>query len=100
MDPIFDWARRHQQEVIEVIRDYVRCESPSDSPEMVRDFLNLILATTTDIAEGRLVGNSLVLNFNCPGQGKKGQILALGHGDTVWPAGTINKMQCRESEGR
>ena len=33
-------------------------------------------------------------------QAKEGQILALGHSDTVWPVGTLATMPFREAEGR
>src|SRR6185295_8381304 len=31
---------------------------------------------------------------------KKGEILALGHSDTVWPMGTLARMPFRQSDGR
>ncbi len=38
--------------------------------------------------------------MDLPGRGKRGQILALGHSDTVWPMGTLRNMPFREAEGR
>ena len=35
-----------------------------------------------------------------PGRKKTGQILALGHSDTVWPMGTLRIMPFREADGR
>ena len=35
-----------------------------------------------------------------PGGKKRGQILALGHSDTVWPMGTLRGMPFRRSDGR
>ena len=35
-----------------------------------------------------------------PGRKKSGQILALGHSDTVWPLGTLRTMPFREADGR
>jgi glutamate carboxypeptidase len=35
-----------------------------------------------------------------PGRRKAGQILALGHSDTVWPMGTLHSMPFREADGR
>jgi glutamate carboxypeptidase len=34
------------------------------------------------------------------GHRKTGQVLALGHSDTVWPAGTLRTMPFREADGR
>src|ERR1035438_6598451 len=35
-----------------------------------------------------------------PGRTKSGQILALGHSDTVWPVGTLRGMPFRNHRGR
>lgn len=35
-----------------------------------------------------------------PGRKKSGQILALGHSDTVWPLGTLRSMPFRQAQGR
>jgi glutamate carboxypeptidase len=35
-----------------------------------------------------------------PGRKKTGQVLALGHSDTVWPMGTLRNMPFREAGGR
>ncbi len=38
--------------------------------------------------------------FLLPGAKKSGQILALGHSDTVWPMGTLRSMPFRQEKGR
>jgi glutamate carboxypeptidase len=38
--------------------------------------------------------------FALPGSGKSGQILALGHSDTVWTLGTLASMPFRQARGR
>ena len=38
--------------------------------------------------------------FSLPGKKKSGQVLALGHSDTVWPAGTLRAMPFRQARGR
>ena len=38
--------------------------------------------------------------FQLPGSRKQGQILALGHSDTVWPLGTLKTMPFRQARGR
>ena len=35
-----------------------------------------------------------------PGRKKSGQVMALGHSDTVWPVGTLRTMPFREADGR
>jgi glutamate carboxypeptidase len=41
-----------------------------------------------------------VCEFRLPGPAKRSQILALGHGDTVWPLGTLKSMPFREADGK
>jgi glutamate carboxypeptidase len=38
--------------------------------------------------------------FALPGSKKSGQIMALGHSDTVWPLGTLRSMPFRRAQGR
>src|SRR6185369_9145492 len=38
--------------------------------------------------------------FHLPGKKKSGQVLALGHSDTVWPMGTLARMPFRQADGR
>jgi glutamate carboxypeptidase len=49
---------------------------------------------------GGRYGPHLVAEFQLPGRKKSGQVLALGHSDTVWAMGTLASMPFRESEGR
>jgi len=45
-------------------------------------------------------GGNMRLEFALPGEEKDGQILVLGHADTVWPLGTLRTMPFREADGR
>ena len=54
MDPLLGWARKNQSAVIEVIREFVECESPSDSPAAVHRFMDLLGESVSDIAVSRL----------------------------------------------
>jgi glutamate carboxypeptidase len=45
-------------------------------------------------------GKHLVCEFTLPGRKKSGQLLALGHMDTVWPLGTLEAMPWRQADGR
>jgi glutamate carboxypeptidase len=80
------------------VRELVECESPSDDPAALARFADLFAARVADIASVRRAGPHLVCEF---GQtGSDGQILGLGHMDTVWPLGTLGTMPCREADGR
>lgn len=94
------WIRRNQPALIALIREFVECESPSDSPAAIGRFMDLVVSSSP--AETRLTrASALVCRFKLPGpRKKKGQVLALGHADTVWPLGTLKSMPLRRANGR
>ncbi len=84
MDPVLRWSRNNQSALIEVICEFVKCESPSDSPVDVKWFMDLIAESVSGIATARLTEDcALICKFKLPGRHKKGRLLALGHADTV-----------------
>ena len=106
-------------EVIAMIRAFVECESPSDDAAAVNRFVDLLAASVQDIARvktfsggqynSKTYGKHVRIEFDLAGnkrgkrregQIKEGQILALGHSDTVWPVGTLRTMPFRKSGGR
>ena len=105
VDAILSHVRSKQNEIIALIRELVECESPSDDPVAVDRFVDLFashakgLGTVTTFPGGRF-GRHLRCEFSLPGKKGEGQILALGHSDTVWPVGTLASMPFREAEGR
>lgn len=105
MDPYLAYARGQLFETKALIGELVACESPSDSPSAVNRFADLVASRTTDCATARTIpggkfGRHLRLKFKLPGRRKQGQIMALGHMDTVWPLGTLATMPFREAKGR
>jgi glutamate carboxypeptidase len=106
MDEQLAYARSKQKELIAFLRALVECESPSDDAAAVRRFTDLVADSLGDVAkiksipgDGRF-GPHLRCEFTLPGRKKQGQILALGHSDTVWPLGTLASMPFREADGR
>lgn len=105
MDSFLSWAHSNQQRIIGTIREMVECESPSDDPaavnrqvEQIADRWSGLGKVTRKKAPG--YGDHLLLEVDLPGKRKSGQILALGHTDTVWPLGTLRSMPWREADGR
>jgi len=99
------YAQEKQSEVVSFISELAACESPSDTPAAVNRLVDLLVERTADIASAKTFdsakfGKTLRLEFKLPGQSKDGQILALGHSDTVWPLGTLKTMPVREADGR
>ena len=88
-----------------LIRKFVECESPSDDAAAVNRFVDLVADTVTPYASvktkpGGQYGRLLTAEMKLPGRKKDGQVLALGHSDTVWPMGTLHGMPFREAGGR
>jgi len=105
VDPILSYLAAHQRPLITLLRRFVECESPSDDPAAVNRFVELVSDTVAPMAKvkthsGGKFGKHLVCEMRLPGRKKSGQILALGHADTVWPLGTLKTMPFREAEGR
>jgi glutamate carboxypeptidase len=105
MDPFLNHARQHEPRTVSLIREFVNCESPSDSREAVDRFVDLTADRLAGIARirtfsGDRFGRHLRCEFQLPGRKKDGQILVLGHSDTVWPLGTLKQMPYREADGR
>ena len=105
MDPILRWCQSRQDELIGFLGELVQCESPSDSPEAVNRFLELFqdkirgeATFETVVATG--FGKHLLCTFKLPGSNKQGQVLGLGHSDTVWPMGTLASMPFEQRDGR
>src|SRR5258708_2931740 len=99
------FADTHQREIIALIRELVECESPSFDAAAVNRFVDLIgdklagFGKVKTLPGGRF-GKNLRCEFTLPGRKKDGQLLALGHSDTVWSLGTLQQMPFREADGR
>jgi|SRR5690242_2731628 len=105
MHPFLRYATERQADVVALIRQFVECESPSDEPAAVGRFADLLIEATRDIAAATQMsaanyGPHVRLEFEMPGRRSGGQILMLGHADTVWPLGTISGMPFKEENGR
>jgi glutamate carboxypeptidase len=88
---LLEWARAHERATIELIREMVEIESPSDDARALQRFAEWFEATPLD-------GGHLLRA--CGNIHADKQILILGHYDTVWPVGTLAKMPFREEQGR
>ena len=104
-DPILAHVRQHQSKIVDLIRQFVECESPSDDPGAVDRFVELVSDAATPIGKVKTVrargfGRHLTCELGLPGRKKTGQVLVLGHSDTVWSIGTLRTMPFRESGGR
>ena len=105
MDPILAFTQAHQAAIIETIRQMVEVESPSDDRDAVNRHVEQLCDMLSGEAKltrkkGGTYGDHLLVDFNLPGKKKTGQVLALGHTDTVYPLGILKTMPWRVAEGR
>jgi glutamate carboxypeptidase len=105
VDSILSHVRARESEIIAWIRRFVECESPSDDPAAVNRFVDLVADTVAPFAVVKRIGGGpfgkhLVCEMQLPGKKRHGQLLVLGHSDTVWPMGTLRGMPFRQAEGR
>ncbi|MGA2215002.1 MAG: M20 family metallopeptidase [Bryobacteraceae bacterium] len=106
MHPFLAFTSAKQSAIVALISELVRCESPSDQPQAVNRFVNLLAsriegAASVKILPGGRFGHHLRCEFKFPGaKPGAGKILVLAHSDTVWPLGTLAQMPLREEAGR
>jgi glutamate carboxypeptidase len=105
VDSFLRLARAKQKQMISCIQALVECESPSDHPPGIHEFISVFSGEVRDIARvavrpGGHLRCEFALPGSKPGSKKEGQILALGHSDTVWPLGTLKTMPFRQARGR
>jgi glutamate carboxypeptidase len=102
MDPLLALAESKQDHLIAFLQELVECESPSDDAPSVARCMDLIADRIADIAKVRRAGANLICDFRVPKpRSKDGQVLCLGHADTVYPLGTLSStMPFRIHDGR
>ena len=105
MDSLLAYAQSAQDQIAASLKQFVECESPSDDPAAVDRFVDLVADSLSGLGKvrtfpGGRFGKHLQCELSLPGRHKDGQVLALGHSDTVWPAGTLVHMPFREGDGR
>lgn len=106
MKQVLGDLRTRQREMVKLLAEFVRCESPSHDKPAVDQFGQIVaqewkrrgarVRALRQKTRGDHVRAEIWL-----GEGKPaGQIMVLGHLDTVYPLGTLAKMPFRVSGGR
>lgn len=103
---LLDYLHSREAKMVHLLGKFVRCESPSLDKHAVDLFGELVASewqhrgAKVRILRQPKLGNHIRAELS-PGTSKpSGQIMVLGHLDTVYPLGTIGKMPFRVSEGR
>jgi len=102
MTDLLERCRSQQAWLLDTVESLVRLESPStDKAALDRCGDALVqrlrdLGARVDVDPQTMAGNHVRAEF---GDGR-GQVLLLGHFDTVWPVGQLARMPCRREAGR
>ena len=100
-----DLVARLQPQMIRMIEQLVTVESPTEDREAVNRCVTLVeqwiegAGGRSERSHQKQAGDLLIGRFG-PQRSKRRPILLLGHLDTVWPLGTLEKMPFRVAEGR
>ena len=99
---LFQYCRDRQDWLLDLIHALVTIESPTDNKGAVdrcgavlADRLRSIGAAVTAVPQ-TAAGDHLLARFGTGGR----QVLVIGHFDTVWPLGQLDRMPFREEAGR
>jgi glutamate carboxypeptidase len=106
MKQILRELRGRQGAMVKLLGDFVRCESPSHVQSAVDECAAMVArewqrrGAKVRILRQRERGNHVRAEI-WDGEGRaSGQIMVLGHTDTVYPLGTLGKMPFRVAQGR
>lgn len=100
---VTDWLNARQPAMLDELRTWVEMESPTPDKERVDAFGRVLAAAFA--AEGARVtthpggcwGNMVEAVFE-PARAEAGPVLVLGHLDTVYPVGTLERMPFRKGK--
>jgi glutamate carboxypeptidase len=97
--------RRHEKGMVRLLGQFVRCESPSCDKHAVDRFGRMIAkewrqrGAKVRILRQTSPGNHVRVEIGSGKDRSAGQILVLGHLDTVYPLGSLGKMPFRVAKG-
>ncbi len=105
LSPI-EWLRFRETAMVQLLGEFVCVESPSLEKAAVDRFGKIVArewrrrGAEVTILPQRERGNHIRAEWNLRGNRGKGQLLVLGHMDTVYEPGTLARMPFRFSKGR
>jgi glutamate carboxypeptidase len=106
MLPLVEWLRPHEGAMTRLLEKFVRAESPSFDKAALDSFGRIVAAewrrrgVRVTLLRQRKRGDHLRAEWNPAGKKVRGQVLVLGHLDTVYALGTLARMPFRLSRGR
>jgi glutamate carboxypeptidase len=106
MLPLVEWLRPREAAMARLLGQFVRAESPSFDKAAVDRFGRIVAAewkrrgARVTLVRQRERGDHVRAEWNPQGNRARGQILVLGHLDTVYGLGTLAGMPFRVARGR
>lgn len=106
MRELLNWLREREPSIVRLLARMVEIESPSHDKAAVDRFSAMIAVewkrrgARVRTLPQRKFGNHVRAELRFGRGRSQGQILALGHLDTVYPLGTLSKMPFRVAHGR
>lgn len=103
MERILDHLRNRRDEMVALVRELARMESPSRLPEAQEPLFVRLAEELRDAGlrprrlSGKTSGGQM---FAAPPHPRKPGQLLVGHCDTVWPVGTLERMPVELRDGR
>ena len=103
---LWKWLRPHEAAMARLLGQFVRAESPSLDKAAVDRFGKLVATEWTrrgakiTVVKQKHRGDHIRTEWNPTGKFANGKILVLGHLDTVYGLGTLERMPFRLSQGR
>jgi glutamate carboxypeptidase len=96
---LLDYLERHREAMLSDLREFVERESPSTDKARADAFVRFLAERAEHLTGGEVTvvpqdrwGDHLLLRV---GRGEGPPVLLVGHYDTVWPAGTLERMPFR-----
>jgi glutamate carboxypeptidase len=100
--PLLLYCEQHVADIVEAIDRLVRVESPSTDKAAVdrcgAELAGMLRALGADVELLAQVQRGDHIRASIPGEGKP--VMVLGHFDTVWPVGTLDRMPLRRDGDR
>jgi len=100
------WLRERERSITRLLGRFVRSESPSFDKAAVDRFGSMVAGewrrrgARVSLLRQRLRGNHVRAELGPRGGSARGQVLVLGHLDTVYEVGTIHRIPFRLARGR
>ncbi len=97
---LLNWLQSHQTEMLDCLAAWAACESPTSEPDRVRALAQTVAAAFTE-AGCDANDHPAALELSLPGRDADASpLLILGHLDTVYASGTLERMPVRNDGER